>query len=46
MEEPCMEQRPTSPSSVWAKRFVDFGLQFIRGCVAKHQLGGTVGRYP
>jgi len=42
MEEPCMGQRPP-PCSVRTKRLVDFGLQSIRGCVAKHHCGGTIG---
>ena len=46
VEEPCIGQRPAYPCSVWAKQLVDFGLQSIRGCVAGHQLGGIVGRYP
>jgi hypothetical protein len=43
MEEPCIEQWPASPCSVWANEFVDFGLQSICGCVARHRLGGIVG---
>ena len=36
MEESCIERRPASPCSLWANEFVDFGLQSIRGCVARH----------
>jgi hypothetical protein len=46
MEELCIGQRPAPPCGVWAKRFVDFGLQLVRRCVARHQLGGIVGRCP
>ena len=44
MEESCIEQRPASPCSVRADEFVDFGLQSICGCVARHWLGGIFGR--
>jgi len=46
MEEPRIGQRPAYPCSVRAKQLMDFGLQSIRGCVARDQLGGIVGRYP
>ena len=36
VEEPCIEQRQASPCCVWANGFVDFGLQSIRRCVARH----------
>src|SRR5260221_4202049 len=44
MEEACVGQRPAYPCSVRAKQLVDFGLQFICGRVAGHQLGGIIGR--
>ena len=43
MEEPFIEQQSVSPRSVWAIQFVDFGLQSGRGCVARDELGGSVG---
>ena len=43
MESLCTEQRPASSCRVWAGEYVDFGLQSLRGCVARHWLGGTIG---
>jgi len=46
MEELCIGRRSAYPCSVWAKQFMDFGLQSIRGCVARYHLGGIVGWCP
>ena len=43
MEEPCIEQRPASPCGVWASQYVESGLQSVCGCVARDELGGTIG---
>ncbi len=36
MEGLGIQQWQTSPCNVWAKQFVDFGLQSVRGCVARY----------